>query len=174
MTELHEPLSSYDDEEAPGAMLEAPVGDVPRRTMIATSPAAKIATVINEMNEKSVGCALVVDNGEVESGRLVGIFTERDVLRKVAASGMDTRTATVAEVMTPDPDTLPSGASIAFALNLMSVEGFRHVPLIDHNDQAIGVVGMRDIINWIVDMYPSRVLNVPPAPSSHPKTREGA
>ena len=124
---------------------------------------------IAQMNEMSVGCALVVDGGA-----LVGIFTERDVLKKVASETFDQSKAAVRDLMTPSPDTLPDDATVAFALNRMSVEGYRHIPILDEDGAPAGVVGMRDIINWMVEIYPNKVLTVPPAPSSFPRKPEGA
>ena len=167
----NETEDAYGDgmDERPGAMLNAPLGEVPRREMLAVPPSAMVAEVIEMMNAQSVGCALVVDNDA-----LVGIFTERDVLRKVASKTMDTASVLVSEVMTREPDSLPASSSIAFALNRMSIEGYRHIPVLDLDGKPVGVVAMRDIINWMVELYPNRVHTVPPAPRSHPTTREGA
>jgi len=63
----------------------------------------------------------------VRDGKLVGIFTERDVLLRVAGHAIDLEQAKVAELMTRDPVTLPADAGVAFALNKMLVEGFRHI-----------------------------------------------
>jgi len=172
---MSEPLigdqnDSYDDvREDPAEILDMPLCDVPRRKMLAVPPQLPVNDVINRMNEQSAGCALVV-----QDGALVGIFTERDVLQKVAAQSLDRSQITVREVMTPAPDTLPADASIAFALNRMSIEGYRHVPMLADDGAPIGVVSMRDIINWMVELYPSKVLNIPPSPSSFPRTPEGA
>jgi CBS domain-containing protein len=149
--------------------LEMPLGDVPRRELLTVSPTTPIGEVIRDMNDRSIGCALIVDDG-----KLVGIFTERDVLRKVVAAQNDIRSFPVCEVMTARPDVLPAEATVAFALNRMSVEGYRHIPLVDEDGKPVGVVGMRDIINWIVELRPQDVLNIPPAPSSRAASREGA
>jgi CBS domain-containing protein len=171
-----EPLASdqnesayVDDSEAPGEILESPLSDVPRRKMVEVPPTASVAEVIQIMNDGSSGCALVVD-GDL----LVGIFTERDVLTKVAGGWDKATESSVRELMTPSPDTLPEDATVAFALNRMSVEGYRHIPIIDEDGRPVGVVGMRDIINWMVETYPDRILNVPPVPSSFPAKKEGA
>jgi CBS domain-containing protein len=173
---MSEPLASdqnesayHDHSEPPGEYLEIPLGEVPRRQPVEVAPHTAVSEVIAAMNEHSSGCALVVDDG-----LLVGIFTERDVLRKVAASGRDPKRIFVRDLMTPNPDTLPQEATVAFALNRMSVEGYRHIPIIDDDGHPVGVVGMRDIIHWLVETYPDKVLNVPPVPSSFPSTKEGA
>jgi CBS domain-containing protein len=169
MNEFHED-SFHDsaDGNEPG-LLDVELAEVPLRKPLEVAPHARIGDVIRGMNEKRTGCALVVDGGE-----LVGIFTERDVLTKVAASGVDVRTITVSEVMTREPDVLRQDATVAFALNRMSVEGYRHIPIVDARGRAVGVVGMRDIIDWLVERYPNEVLNVPSGPASAPHSREGA
>ncbi len=162
--------SAYADEnDKPGEILECALRDVPRRKSVQVQPDAKIAEVIAVMNEGSCGCALVV-----QDDLLIGIFTERDVLTKVAGSGAQTQTTAVRDLMTTSPDTLPEDATVAFALNRMSVEGYRHIPILDEDGKPVGVVGMRDIINWMVETYPDRILNVPPVPSSFPSKAEGA
>jgi CBS domain-containing protein len=112
------------------------------------------------MNGGHVGCALVV-----RDGKLVGIFTERDVLRKVAGAKLDLTATPVEQVMTPNPDTLPATASIAFALREMSVEGYRHIPLVNADGSPEGVVSVRDIVTWLVEFLPATVLNLPPSPA---------
>ncbi len=169
MNEFHEDSfhDSHDGTE-PG-MLDVELAEVPLRKPLEVAPHARIGEVIRGMNDMRTGCALVIDAGE-----LVGIFTERDVLTKVAGSGVDTKTIAVSEVMTREPDVLRTDATVAFALNRMSVEGYRHIPIVDERGRAVGVVGMRDIIDWLVERYPNAVLNVPSGPASVPRSREGA
>jgi CBS domain-containing protein len=163
-------MDAYDDErEHPGEMLEQHLADIPRREALIVGPKTAVARVIERMNALSVGCALVVDRDA-----LVGIFTERDVLKKLAARGIDPYQVEVSDLMTADPDTLPESATVAFALNRMVVEGYRHIPILDDDGKPVGVVAMRDIIHWMVELYPNKVLNVPPVPSSFPRTPEGA
>ena len=86
------------------------------------------------MNQHNIGCMLVTD----EENRLVGIFTEWDVLNRVAGLVEDMTQATIADYMTADPVTLKADLPIAQALNLMSIHGFRHVPLVDEQRPAGG------------------------------------
>ena len=133
---------------------------------VSVVPTASVRAAIDAMNEGRVGCVLVV-----EGGRLVGVFTERDVLTRVAALGLNSDGTRVAEVMTPDPECLTLDDGIAYALNMMSVGGFRHIPLVDADRRPTGVVAMRNIVDYIVDLFPSEVLNLPPSPA-HGITRE--
>ncbi len=98
---------------------------------------------VRQMREHRQGCVLVT-----RDGRLVGIFTERDVLMKVVGTRIDLLQTPIWPYMTPDPETLPADASVAYALNRMVAEGYRHVPLTDDQGRPLGVVSMRDIIEY--------------------------
>jgi CBS domain-containing protein len=148
-------------------LFETPLSEVPTRPLLCVAPDAIVDSVIAAMSLKRVSCALVL-----EGKRLVGIFTERDALDKVA-TGRVASSLPVAKVMSHDPETLPPSAAVAFALNRMSVEGYRHVPIVGADGTVSAVVGMRDVVAWLVELNPAQVLNVPPAPDSYPRSREG-
>lgn len=131
--------------------------DVPQRDLLIVEPSTSISDTVRRMNEKRLGYALIV-----EAGRLTGIFTERDVLTKVTGNNLGS--FPVSTVMTHDPDSLPRHASIAFALQRMDLEGYRHIPLVDEAGCPIGLVAERDIVAWIVDQFPDSVMNLPPQP----------
>ena len=77
--------------------------------------------------------------------------------------------------MRADPDVLTPEAPMAYALNLMAVGGFRHVPLVDDRRRPVAVVSVRDIVNYLVEWFPDKVLNVPPRKKTPcPDAREGA
>ena len=173
MTDLmvEEPQSEFDESyqdpiDVRGEIFNESLGAVPRRPSLSIAAETSVAAAITAMNEKHVGCALVV-KGE----RLAGIFTERDVLRKVVLSRFDLHKTTVAEVMTRNPETLPSSASVGYALRKMSVEGYRHIPLVD-DEHPVGVVAVRDIVAWLVELVPQSVLNLGPVPG-HPTHIDG-
>ena len=94
------------------------------------------------LNSRKIGCLLVTD----EAGKLVGIFTERDALRKMASSDCDS-SAPIHEYMTPNPGTEDVTSSLAQAMVLMSTGKFRHLPLVDKAGHPIGVISVRDILN---------------------------
>lgn len=140
------------------------------RQPVIAAPSVSIRQAVALMNERGVGCVLVV-----EGGRLVGIFTERDVLTKVITAGRDTDATPVGEVMTRDPECLTLDDGIAYALNLMSDGGFRHIPLVDAEGRPTGVVAMRNVVEYIVDLFPHEVRNLPPSPTlGIAREREGA
>jgi CBS domain-containing protein len=158
---------AYDDEkQIRGAIFSEPLSKVPRRALVTVPIGATVFQAVQAMNEKHVGCALVV-----REGKLAGIFTERDVLTRVMGKSLPLDSP-VKNVMTEDPDTLPDSASIAYALRHMSVEGYRHVPLVDGNRRPTGVVSVRDIVAWVCELFPASVLNIPPRPDA-PKTTDG-
>ncbi len=91
--------------------------------------------------EKRIGAMLVV-----ESNKIVGIFTERDALNKVLATGVDPDTTTLAQVMVSNPMTIRSDKPLGFALAMMADGGFRHVPVVDDNGAPLGMVSARDAL----------------------------
>ena len=124
---------------------------------------------LREMREHRQGCVLAT-----RDGKLSGIFTERDVLMKVVGTNIDLARTPIRPYMTRDPVRLPQDAVVAYALNKMCVEGFRHVPLTDADGRPVGVVSMRDIIEYLSGFFPKDVLNLPPEPTSGFRNREGA
>ena len=91
--------------------------------------------------EKRIGAMLIV-----ESNKIVGIFTERDALNKVLATGVDPDTTTLAQVMVSNPMTIRSDKPLGFALAMMADGGFRHVPVVDDNGAPLGMVSARDAL----------------------------
>lgn len=159
-----------DAERLGAAILREPISEVVTlRGPICVPPSATVREAIESMKEHRVGCVLV----QVRS-KLVGIFTERDVLAKIVLQGHDIDELTVNDVMTTDPEVLSPEDKVSFALNKMSVGGFRHIPLVDHEGKPLGVVSMRDVVDFMVDMFAPAVLTLPPQPSNQPSAREGA
>lgn len=150
-----------------GAIVESPLASVPKRKLLTIESSASINDVVDAMNDSRTGYALVV-----KDGKLAGIVTERDLLTKVLGGAKVAPTAAVTEIMTHDPTVLPEHASIAFALQRMSEEGYRHIPLVDDAQEPVGCVAVRDIVNWIVDQLPESVMNLPPG-AGYPKTVDG-
>lgn len=98
---------------------------------------------IRRMHDKGVDCILVT-----AAGRLVGIFTDRDAVVKVA--GQDVGSRSIAELMTRDPVVLRHDETIAVAINKMAVGGFRHIPIVDQG-RPTGVVTARDVFRHLVE-----------------------
>ena len=103
----------------------------------------------------------------------MGIFTERDVLLRIVDRGKNPATLPLSEAMTPDPDVLSVNATVAYALNRMSVGGFRHVPVVDAEHRPAFVVSVRDVVEYLVEAFPREVLNLPVGKAAQ-QAREGA
>lgn len=152
---------AYEDQQRiRGAILDTPISDLPLRDPILIDATASVADAVKSMNDHHTGCILVG-----RAGKLIGIFTERDVLTKDFFRA-DSHTVPVESVMTPNPETLEPEDRIAFALNKMSVGGYRHIPIVESDGTPVGVLSVRDVVDFLVDLFPSDVLNLPPSPKN--------
>lgn len=151
-------------------ILGLPIRELPTlRDPVCVVLDAPLREAVQRMSESNVGCVLVV-----KEGRLCGIFTERDVLTKVVGKPLDLDRTPVLALMTPDPEVLSPDDRVSFALNKMTVGGFRHVPLVDEQGRPAGVVSMRNIVDYMVELFRTEVLNLPPSPRQLVHAREGA
>ena len=122
-------------------MPQRPIRDLITGQKILT--AAKETTVSEAarlMKKMNVGAVMVV-----EKEKLVGIFTERDVVFRVLAESRDPKATRLAEVMTPKPQTVTPDRPVGHALHLMFESGFRHVPVVEHG-RPVGMVSARDAL----------------------------
>ncbi len=123
-------------------MFEQPIRNMMERKKFLTAPSnTTVSSAASLMASKNVGAILVVDGA-----RLVGILSERDVVFRVVAKGLDAKTTLLAEVMTTEPKTLEPGRSYGHALLLMQENGFRHVPVVE-NGRPIGIVSSRNAMD---------------------------
>lgn len=133
---------------------------------VSFAPSTPVGKALESMSAKNLGAVLVVDGG-----RVVGIFSERDALRKGLWSGKDLD-APIRKFMTPDPQTLTPHDAIAMAMNRMGMGGFRHIPLVDGEHHPVGMLVMRDIVRYIARFFPNQALNVPPHSVTDPPDRD--
>ena len=108
------------------------------------TPKATVREAAKTMAERNIGAILVT-----EGQRLVGIFSERDIMSRVVAKNLDPDTTPVESVMTRNPDSLPPGADIRDAMRLMVAHDYRHVPVMD-GQRILGIVSARDIYRSVV------------------------
>ena len=102
-------------------------------------PHATVKEACQLMRDRRVGAVLVTE----EDWRLAGIFTGRDAVHRVLAEGKSAARTTLAEVMTPDPESTPPGKMAIEALRLMEDGRYRHLPIVE-NDRVVGVVSRFD------------------------------
>ena len=105
-----------------------------RKKLLIASPETSVRDAAKLMAKAKVSAVLVLENE-----RLVGIFTERDAVSRVIAKDRDVKTTRLADVMTASPKTIAPDKTFGYALLLMHVNGFRHVPVVD-NDRVVGIV----------------------------------
>jgi CBS domain-containing protein len=170
-----DPRAQVFDDEHPGPILESALAntelsEVVSQPALTVSASTTLADTIHLMQKERRACVLVMEND-----RLAGIFTERDILMKVAGQPLDLVHTPVSVSMTADPFTLPADANVAFALNKMVLEGFRHIPLVDDAGRPTAVVSMRNLIEYLGEIYSRELLTIPPDPNQpRLKSREGA
>jgi CBS domain-containing protein len=126
-----------------------------------------VADAVKLMREKRVGCVLVC-----EQRRIVGIFTERDLLRRVLAQGKGLSTL-MQECMTPNPIAVHPKDSIGCAIKRMQKGGYRHLPVVN-DDRPVGILSVKRIVHYLVEHFPTMVYNLPPHPQPIQPKREGA
>ena len=127
-----------------------------------------VADAVYLMRSERVGCLLVC-----QQGRLVGVFTERDLMGRVLGVGKPL-TIPIGDVMTTEPVTVDPKDSIRTAIKKMQSGGYRHLPVVDENNRPIGVLSVKRIVHYLAEHYPNAVYNLPPEPGSVPNEREGA
>src|SRR6185369_6202504 len=149
-------------------LLTVPLSHLQPRRPITLPPTATVAEAVDLMNHEMMGAILVI-----EGKRLVGVFTERDVLTKIAGRRLDFETINVGDYMTRDPETLEIEAPVAYALNMMVVGGFRHVPIVDKDHAPVGMISVRDIVEHIVELFSKDVLNLPSDPQHETRNQFG-
>jgi CBS domain-containing protein len=108
------------------------------------SPSTTVAAAVRQMKQSGIGALLVT-----EADRLVGIFTERDVLLRIVDEERDPKTTVVSEVMTPDPLCVSTFTTVETAMHVINERRIRRLPVVD-NDCLVGVVSIGDLTRWLV------------------------
>jgi CBS domain-containing protein len=145
-------------QEIRGALLNDRIAVLGPAEPVCLRESATVQDAIERMLARRQAGVLIVDDDQ----RLVGIFTERDVLTRVAGQGRDPRQTALGTVMTRDPDALGPRDRVAYAVHSMSVAGYRTVPLVDAERRPLGVVTVSDVIRWLAGLFPEAILNLPP------------
>ena len=117
------------------------------REIAAVGLDASVADAINKMLDHHVGAVAVVDS----DFRVAGIFTERDVLRRLSLSHLDPQTTPVRELMTTPVEMATLSTGAGEALTTMLERHFRHLPVADNNGKLLGVLSIRNLLEWRVD-----------------------
>ena len=117
-----------------------------QRDLVTATGSESVAAAVHRLGSRDVGALLVVNEG-----RLAGVLSERDVLRRVIAPGRDPAFTRISEVATPDPISVGEDASIKQCTSLIREHGFRHLPVVDRHERPIGIISSRDLLQFVVE-----------------------
>lgn len=145
------------------ASLETPVEEMLLNPLVVLGARESVAAAIDAMLLHHVGAIGVASEGDI-----VGIFTERDVLARVAAKGLDARTVTLDQVMTPRPEWVRVDDTLASVAYEMLVQGFCHVPICDLDGRVRHLVSLRDVVRFLMRPVERRISTNPPFPYHGP------
>ncbi len=115
--------------------------------VLSVAPTVTVAEAVAKMNQHQVGSVLVLDGG-----KLAGIFTERDVLRRVVGAGLDPQKAKVSEVMTTNLVTISPETTVEQAMTLFTEKRCRHLPVLV-GGRLTGLLSIGDVTRWMVDLH---------------------
>lgn len=126
-----------------GRLLSDHIADLPIAGPVVVAPEATVADAIAKMRSEKQGCVLVQDGS-----RLLGIFTEKDVLTRAVRPAIDLGATPVSEVMTPDPVIVAPGDPPAFAIHNRVARDLRHMPVVDQS-RVVGFISVRHLLRYI-------------------------
>ena len=123
---------------------------------------------VEKMRASHRKCALIMDQG-----KMVGIFTERDILKK-AAGNPEACNQPIESLMTPNPDTISSDLTVIEAIQLMNAKPYRYMPVVNEHGFVVGTLTHYALIKYIGDHFPEHIYNLPPEPDRIAQSRAGA
>lgn len=162
----HTPETPRQKTDAPRRVRVHSVSQMQTEDYVCIEPTTPLREAIERMKEDEGGCAIVC-----EAGRIVGIFTERDLIAKVIGEDVDMN-APVSSCMTTAVETLSFEATIGDAVRLMNQKGYRNIPLVK-DGQLSGSISVFDVITYLSESYPKETMNLPPVPAQVMDTQEG-
>lgn len=149
-------------------IFERPVREVKRRTWLAMDEDVAVSVAAKEMVSRRIG-SVMVTRGE----KLVGILTERDLLNEMVENPFDPKETTLRKMMRTEVVVLRCEDTVARAIHRMSQGGHRRLPIVDDEHRPVGLVSVRDIVDYLAVLFPHKILTLPPGSQKIPTTREG-
>ena len=144
------------------------IGQIINPRLIQAPPEITVQTAVEIMQNNKSGYIVIADH----QGKVVGIFTETDVLHKVFGK-KDAWSKPVSEVMTKKPMVLSVRDTVGKAIELMGRNHFYHIPLIDEKETLVNVISVRTLIRFLAEFYPTEIYNLPPKYDQIMETAEG-
>ena len=145
-----------------------PVTHIDLSFYVEAEKGTNIRDVVIKMQASHRKCALIMDRG-----KLVGIFTERDIVEKVAGVP-ESGDALIEEMMTASPVTIDADQTILEATQVIAANPFRYMPVVDGEGKVLGTLTYYAIIKYISDFFPQEIYNLPPDPDLIARERAGA
>lgn len=145
LTDLDQPKATCPLEDF---ILEGSLGDMHPKPAIAVPPDTPLEQAVSKLLTTNTGCLLVT-----KDEKLVGLFSERDLLMRVGLDFERERKSPISEFMTTKLETLSAEDGIVFALNRMVLGDYRHVPITE-SDKPTGVISVRDVLAHLMAQYP--------------------
>ena len=146
-----DPLTTRDELQH---LVEDPISTLDLHPPTCISPESTLEEALSLFREHA-GCLLAVD----EEGVLVGILVEGDIFYKIAGQDVDLQATRVKDLMTTNPTVLRQSSPVAYALHLMSLHGYRHIPVVDEDGKPVSVVSFRAGLQFVGDLYQPHDLN---------------
>jgi signal-transduction protein with cAMP-binding, CBS, and nucleotidyltransferase domain len=121
------------------------VAECCRMDVVTASPGAKVIDVARLMEDSNVGCVVITGDDNCP----VGIVTDRDLVVRVMAAGLDPGKTSISDVMTEDLVLVEDGTGLFEAMQCVREEGIRRLPIVDDDGRLVGIITMDDIIRLI-------------------------
>lgn len=134
---------------------------------VCITPSTPLSKAIEAMKQDEGGCAIVC----AEDQRVVGIFTERDLLTKIVGEAID-ESEPVSKWMSPVVATLTPEATLGDAVAIMNDKGYRNIPLVK-DARLVGSISVFDVIRYLAESYPKTTMNLPPNPDQVMDSTDG-
>ena len=147
---------------------ETRIYEILRPKLVTSSPTLTLKEALDLMHREKAGYIVVAD----QHLKVIGMFTEREVLMNVMKKGVDLNEP-MSGYMRTDVHTLKKTDSVQAALEAMNEFSIRHIPLVDEFGQMNGVLSIRTIVNFLSELFPKEVFNLPPKANQIHETAEG-
>ena len=152
-SEFQDPLENYDAptyaDPLEQALAEEPVTAIQTHPYAAITPETTVDQALRKMAGEEIACLLVADG----NGKLVGVFSDRDVMNKVALEYEDVKGRPVSEFMTGDPVYVCDTDTASAAICVMAVSGYRHVPVVALDGQLLGIISPQRVTHFLCEHF---------------------